>query len=209
MDRLELIFQLNPQWGSAIAEFVAENPEFSPHLKYASLTTKPKLPSSLVTIKDLLRYYACFSGVNPSYGKQVFEWVKNNQLDKLTAKKRQIIEEIDKLADIETKEELEEVKIKGIGEGTRTFVLEHYFNDTNIIYPTDRVFQRGLAMIYGLDKVTVANAKTIANAWKGQKSVGSMFCFQVANYGSKISHPIKKDIQTKIPIKLKSQASDT
>ena len=182
MDRLELILGSSPQWGAAIVDFLINNPEFRPYLKYVAIDEKVEIPSSVVSIKDMLLYYACCAGVNANYGIQAYEWVCQGLLDKLTTKKRATIDLINQLPTITTKEEFEHIKIKGVGDGAMTFVRQNYFNDKDIIYPTDRIFQRGIAMIYGLDTVTVASARDKANLWKGQKSVGSMFCFQVANY---------------------------
>lgn len=187
MDRLSFILKINPSWGLAIQEFVMLNPEFGPFLKYAALKGTADVPEELKTIRDMLLYYVSFAGVNTSYGQKAWQWVKTGQLDKLTPKKRSIIENILALPTITTIKEFDKIDIKGVGEGAQTFVRQFYFNDTNIIYPTDRIFQKGMCLIYHLDKVSVGEAKHLANQWKGQKSVGSMFCFQAANYATPLS----------------------
>ena len=211
MDRLFIISQINPSWGASIKEFVKLNPEFQPCLPYVALNRVADIPKELKTIKDMLIYYASFAGVNTNYGQKAWEWAKTNQLEKLTAKKRLIIEDVLKLPNITTFAEFEKINIKGVGEGAHTFIRQHYFHHTDIIYPTDRVFQKGLCRIYQLDKVTVSQAKNLCNQWKGEKSVGSMFCFQIANYAStsfKPNPPIVQKISQspvkKIALKLKT-----
>lgn len=218
MDRLAMIYQIDPLWASAIEEFIVLNPEFQPYLPYAALNQYPEIPSELKTIKDMLLYYVCYAGVNTNYGGQAWSWVKTNQLSKLTVKKRSIIDNILAQSEIKTIDEFNSIKIKGVGEGAMTFVRQNYFKDVNIIYPTDRIFQKGLCKIYEFKNVTVSQAKNKAQSWKGQKSVGSMFCFQAGNYGdlikiathkseTKLSHSkIKIELKSKpkIAIKLKS-----
>lgn len=189
MDRLEYIFKKDPEWalqraepGSAIAEFLCENPEFKSYLKYVALTRKAEIPKELKTIKDMLKYYVSFAGVNANYGSKVYQLAMKGEYSTLTEKKRLILQEIDQLPEITTMEAFEKINIKGVGEGAKSFVQQHYFNDVNMSYPTDRIFQKGLAKIYGRESITISQAKTLISQWKGQKSVGSMFCFQVANY---------------------------
>ena len=183
MNRLEHIFNSDPEWGADIVEFVNENPEFKTYLKYVALNRYSEIPKSLVTIKDMLKYYVSFAGVNANYGCKVFEWVKNLEYNHLTDKKRVIMEAIDQLPEISTREEFNKIVISGVGEGAKSFICQHYFRDTDIIYPSDRIFQKGLSQIYGINKVSVSEAKSRAQKWQGKRSVGSMFCFQVGNYG--------------------------
>ncbi len=182
MDRLEYIFKKNAEWGSAIVEFLCENPQFKPYLKYVALNRKADIPRELITVKDMLKYYVAFAGVNANYGVKIYPKVMKCDYTDITEKKRLIFQEIDKLEEVTTAEAFEKVSIKGVGEGAKAFIHQHYFNDVNQTYPTDRIFQKGLAKIYGLKSVTVSEAKSLSNQWKGQKSVGSMFCYQVANY---------------------------
>lgn len=183
LTRLEMTFLVNPEWAAQVSAFVADNPVFLPFVKYTSWTPRANIPDDLKTVKDMLLYYASHAGVKADYGGKVFDWVREGQLDKLTAKKRETIDRILELDEIVSREQFDKVVIKGIGEGARCFVLEHYFNDVNIAYPSDRVFQRGLAKIYGLPKnPTVSQCKNIIKQWKGNLSVGSSFCFQAAHY---------------------------
>jgi hypothetical protein len=195
MDRFTAICLYSPAWGASVKEFVTLNPEFKPFLKYTAVNREADIPSELKTIKDMLLYYVSFAGVNTNYGEKVWTWVKAGQLDKLTAKKRAIIDDILKLPEITNIDEFDKIDIKGVGDGAHTFVRQHYFHDKNIIYPTDRIFQKGICKIYGIDKITATQAKHKANLWKGEKSVGSMFCFQAAHYAT----PLTKVITTPTP----------
>ena len=184
MDRLEYIFKKDAEWGSAIVEFLCENPLFKPYLKYVALTRKAEIPKELKTIKDMLKYYVAFAGVNANYGQKILPSVLKSDYTDLTEKKRVIMQVIDQLPEITTLEAFEKVSIKGVGEGAKSFIHQHFFNDVNMTYPTDRIFQKGLAKIVNVKSVTVTEAKALSTQWKGQKSVGTMFCYQVANYAS-------------------------
>lgn len=183
--RLDAAFSINPEWASQISYFVSENPEFLPFLKYASFTPRSEIPEELKTIKDMLLYYVSFSGVRSSYGNQIYEWVKQRKLDKIGEKKRETIEKIIEHNEIATRKEFNDFaakKIKGVGIGAITFVLEHFFHDEDITYPTNRTFQKGLSKIYNRSPLTVTQCKKIISTWKGNKTVGSSFCYQVAHY---------------------------
>ncbi len=183
MDRLDYIFNTCPEWGLIIIDFINQNPEFEPYLKYVTLNQFHSKPFGCITIKDLMCYYVSFAGVNANYGQKVFNWVRSNQLQNLTEKKRLIIESINRLPEINTRQQFDNLpKIKGVGEGCISFIYEEYFHDINSTYPTDRVFQHGLKIIYQLSTITISDAKNLISQWKGLKSVGTMFCFQVANY---------------------------
>jgi hypothetical protein len=158
-------------------------------MKYVPLTRLSQIPNNLKTISDLLIYYASYAGVRANYGTQVHSWIKSGQIEKLTQKKRTVIKAIQAYnwTEVTSLEVFEKVKIKGVGEGAKSFIREHYFNEISQTYPTDRVFQRGLCHIYNLSLVTVTQAKNIISTWKGRVDVGSAFCFQVANYALKVN----------------------
>jgi hypothetical protein len=181
--RLSLIEMLNPQWAFQLIEFVAENPEFGDYLRVAALDPGPaEIPFELKSVKDMLKYYVCFSSVNANYGEKIYQFVRVGDLTKLTEKKRTIIEAIIRLPEITEIESFNRIKIKGVGEGAMTYVRENYFKYENIAYPTDRIFQKGLCKVYKLNSVTLTEAKNYINKWQGNKSIGCMFCFQAAHY---------------------------
>jgi hypothetical protein len=65
--------------------------------------------------------------------------------------------------------------------------LQNYFSNSDVTFPTDRVFRRGLRCILHLDTApTAAKAKKLADSWQGPKAVGSMFCMQVGNYHARV-----------------------
>lgn len=182
-DRLAYIMMTNREYGMKIVEFIELNPLFKKYMGIVALDSKMVMPASIKTVKDTLLYYVSFAGVRADYGAKVWKYVRNSQYDKLTEKKRTVVMEILKLPEITTTEQFNSLpKIKGIGEGAISFVNQHFFHLADVTYPTDRTFQSGLEKIYSLDKMTVTQAKRIINEWKGSKSIGNMFCFQVANY---------------------------
>lgn len=183
INRIELIHSINPDWACQLIEFVSGNPEFEPYLRVCPLTPPAtKAYPDLKTVKEQLVYYVCYAGVNTNYGKKLYELVKAGNLDVLSVKKRATIDAVMALPEINDLEVFNTIKIKGVGLGAMDFVRKNMFSQSDITFPTDRVFQRGLCKIYGLPKVTVTQAKRIVDSWKGDKAIGNIFCFQVAHY---------------------------
>lgn len=182
--RLEKVLQFDKQWGEEILNFVCDNIEFASYLKYTPLNRKLELPEGLDTVKKMLKYYVSYAGVRAEFGSKVFFHVQKNELEKIPPRKKIIIQEIDKLNEIKTVRDLYKIEIKGIGEGAVNFVKQHFFHEKNITYPMDRVFQRGMKKIYAQSKLTISKCRKITEQWIGNKSIGSMFCFQAAHYAS-------------------------
>jgi hypothetical protein len=188
MDRLEFVSLVNPTWCEMVKEFVQYNPIFYPWIKYTAATPNPTIPEeALKNIRDTFLYYVSYAGVNTNYGDKVWEWVKKGELHALTEKKRTVIQSI--LTSIPeddsviTVEQINKLKISGVGEGAKSFVRQFHFH-TQESYETDRIFLSGLKKIYNLDKKpTTKEARKITSEWIGNKQIGTSFCFQVANYG--------------------------
>jgi hypothetical protein len=195
-ERLELIALTNPDYYADIVTFITENPEFIPFLPIVALsprgksTSNPEIMAMLKEkgIKTGLIFYACMAGVRVAYGEKIFLHVMRGEMEKLTEKKRKIITDIIEQVNEDELKSVQDIDeklkgIKGVGDGARTFLKDVYFFDENIVYPTDRIFQKGLKRIYKLEKLGVAGAKKICNGWKGKKYIGTMFTWQAATYG--------------------------
>ncbi len=180
MERLELVFSLDPNYAADVVTFVGQNPVFYRFLSLLSLTSRAVLPH-FPTAKDALKYYVCFAGVRTAYGHQCWGQVQHHDYTHLKSK-RVIIETIDTIPDITSSEMVDMISIKGVGPGAKTFVKENVFGDRqHAIYPTDLTFRKGLAVIYELPKPpSVTEATRLCESWKGPKYVGSMFAFQCA-----------------------------
>lgn len=198
--RLSIISRTDPQYYNDIIDFIKNDfPEIEP-FAYLSALENPKNMKfdHLKTIKDHLIFYVAQSGVSPSHGRNVYNWVINNQLDKLTVKKRGEINNVLNYANydkINTIEDVDNIKIKGVGNGAKGFVKQFYFNERNICLWTERRFQKGLSFVLEnasknknqsetvecFKKLKQKDYETISNKWK-HKYIGYMLCLQVGLY---------------------------
>jgi hypothetical protein len=183
MERLMAIFELDQAYGLDIVTFISHQAEFEPYLRYVSLTKQAENVTQFTgDVRESLRYYVCFAGVRTAYGQQLYEMVKVGDYSHLKSK-LPTIQAIDALPPITTVAQIDALNIKGVGPGAKTFAKEALGDISNTVYPTDLIFRKGLAKIYGLATVpTVAAATNIVKTWTGPLYVGTMFAFQAANY---------------------------
>ena len=182
-ERLAFIFAKDQELGEETSEFLDLNPVFRPFAKYAAATRTQKLNLSL---RHAFVYYICHAGVSAAHGNNLWERARLNDFTLLNQQKKETINSIlDLVRDDMTLEEATQMsKIKHVGPGCISFVQSECFGQTkNIVFETDRVFQRGLQKIYGFDKrPSPSMCKKLTDGWKGNKSIGSLFCFQCAHY---------------------------
>lgn len=193
-ERLEWIKRMNPGYAKDIEEFLRLNPIFEKVFKYVALSPEPEIPMELGTIEQFLIYYVCHSGVCTDYGTKLWTSINEGKDGvvppemKIPAGKQSTITAIKELCSKKaspwTISDIEKLEIKGVGPGAKAFVKQGYFHSKDVVMPTDRVFQKGMKKIYGLDTLTVSKATSLANKWKGHKYIGNMFCFQAAHYMS-------------------------
>lgn len=167
MDRLGMIRLADAEWANRVEDFVVRNSELRAWLPYASLHPRPCLPAGLDTIKKLLLYYVAFSGVHATYGQKCYDWIINGELQHLMPGKRAVVSRVLALPEMKTREEfiahVVDRKVIGVEIGACHFVKQNFFGDTDITYPTDRVFRRGLQRIFHLDTLpTPLKAKCLA-----------------------------------------------
>jgi len=182
--RLTHIAENDLEYYQDIMDFIQQNNEFEPYLVYVTLEnpTTIKLPS-LVTVKDHLLFYVAQAAVSPSYGAKVYDWVKNGDLTKLTAKKRSEIENVlnyPHYNNIKNVDDVDTIDIKGVGDGAKSFVKQYYFGIKNICLYSERRFQKGLSIVCKR-KITTSEAKKISEAWTN-KHIGYMLCLQIGDY---------------------------
>lgn len=185
MDRLLYIRSINPTYADDIEDFLMKNDEFCKLLPLVALSCVPTHVGEFTSAKECLKYYVYCSGVRADYGEKLYEEVKNNNYANLKSKLK-IIQEIDAINEPNTPSDIDNLIIKGVGDGCKIFVKQMYFNDNSDgVYPTDRVFRKGLAKIYNKTEVSVDEAKQIIALWKisGAKTyIGGMFTSQAASY---------------------------
>lgn len=180
--RLTLIGLVDQSWREDVEMFVLLNPEFVPFLHVAPgsngrghhglYDSKPN------DVKEFLKYYAMQAGVNRRYGHKMWdEYVSKGQYDKLTEKKRLIMQGVDALPPITTADELRKVKVKGVGVGGINAALNKFFGVDVVAY-SDRAFGVVYEHMTG-DKNTPSRVKKWVEGWQGRKEVGEAFMFAI------------------------------
>jgi hypothetical protein len=192
MNRLEAIFQKDPQWGIAIVDFVDRNPIFKPYLPIASMTnTYATTGTSPTTVKQCILYYICYAGVNRIYGNKCWDLVRTgHSIEDIGPKKRGQLQKASELSDAFSIADLDTHKINGIGPGGIAFIKRQFgsvaVDKMELVELTDRCFQDGLKVIYNLNsRPMLTETKKIVDSWGKFKAVGHTFCVQAYNYGSR------------------------
>ena len=185
--RLNFISETDIQYYQDIMDFLQEAPEFEPYAYLSTLENPEKRTlknlKDLKTLKDHLIFYVSQSALSPSYGLKVYNWVISGDLSHLTAKKLGEIRGVLDYPDydsIKTVQDLDNLKIKGVGEGAKLFVRQFFFKEKNICIPSERKFQKGLSIVLK-NKVSAKDAKKISDNWN-KKYIGNMLCLQIGDY---------------------------
>jgi len=189
-ERIHFIFNQDPEWCSKLLEFVDKHPEFRPYMYMAPATRKPVLDVELKTIHDALLYYACHAGVTVNYGLKLWEKAKDlkttkeiKNLNLSERKTKTLMDLLEFRNNHPIVKSVDEIKIKGIGEGAKGFIRILFFNDYNVLDCTDRNFLSGLQHLLGMPtRPTPAQAKRLCQSWSPLSSIGTAFCHSIHNY---------------------------
>ncbi len=207
-DRINAIYETNPEYGERIMVFLDKNPEFSSIARLFPLSDKMTCftkESDPTTCFEFLLYYIAEAGVNAKYGHAQWLLIKDHirahdtkPFDglftlKLQPKKVQVYKDIETylsanfignpykltLNDVEKMQK----EIKGIGDGCLTFLYTIY--DTSRVYLPDYSeigFKKGFQKFYNLPKMpTKKQVMDKSKNWSDIHLVNELL-HQVYNY---------------------------
>lgn len=209
MNRLELIYQINPVWGVTIANFMEEYPEFKPYIRIAPLSPIEQIPYNNVnTLFQGIMHYICAVGVRYTYAVEQWEiiyplinfddWekIKENTLSLTTNaniqnKKRELYY---KLCEFMEKNNLDhknlnvshlrmlQKNVSGIGEGCVAWCKKYFTTDDECIEYTDLLFKKGFDKLYHTDSLSLRKQK--AKEWQEKHfgRIGNLMVLQIAGY---------------------------
>lgn len=191
--RIALVYLIDPKWAEMVLSFVEKFPEFYPYLYLTATTRKIVEDIDFKSIKERLIYYVCHAGVRTSYGLWLWNRVRYlnakeiSRDEKITKKKKDTILSILDLDEskLKTKEDIENIKISGVGHGCKRYILSQVFDDVNTVDWSDLNFLKGLQKLYNLEKKPTPNqAKKMTSKWleTGIAGVGTMFVFGIYHY---------------------------
>lgn len=204
-DRLALIRLTNPSWAAEIVAFLEAQPRFRRYLPVAALSPQALMPVADGYgrgINQALVCYVCFAGVRTAYGQKVWERVRGKTGDEIAAMgdlapgKRETLARVARLPPIRQRADVDTLQCKGVGVGAKAHLLEHYFNDNQVVSNSDLDIRKGITEIYGLDHLATPTQVTkLAATWpKGLNHVGTMFCCAACHYSSFLTKPIEPTV---------------
>lgn len=209
MNRLELIYQINPNWAVTISNFMEQYPEFKPYLFMAPINEIEPIPYTNVnTLFQAIMHYICAVGVRYSYAIKQWEiiyplinhdnWevilentinLQNNT--NIQNKKRKIYYNLcqfmnqnnlnHKNLNISHLKILKK-NISGIGDGCIAWCKKYFTLEDDCIEYTDIYFKKGFEKIYHTDSLGLRKQK--AKEWQEKNfgRIGNLMILQIGGY---------------------------
>lgn len=209
MNRLELIYQINPDWAVTISNFMEQYPEFKPYLFMAPINEIEPIPYTNVnTLFQAIMHYICAVGVRYSYAIKQWEiiyplinhdnWevilentinLQNNT--NIQNKKRKIYYNLcqfmnqnnlnHKNLNISHLKILKK-NISGIGDGCIAWCKKYFTLEDDCIEYTDIYFKKGFEKIYHTDSLGLRKQK--AKEWQEKNfgRIGNLMILQIGGY---------------------------
>jgi len=209
MERLELIYNINPDWAFTISSFIEAYPEFIPYLYLAPICPIEPIPYTNVnTLFEGIMHYICASGVRYTYAFHQWQiiyplingndWetilensvlLKNNP--NIQPKKREIYYNLcrymnennftHKNLSISHLKNIQK-NVSGIGIGCLSWCSKYFTLDDNCVEYTDIKFKKGFEKIYNTHFLTIRKQK--AKEWEEMcfGRIGNLMVIQVGGY---------------------------